>query len=130
MTTTETADIATRLHNVLFGGRPEFRVTPWDYAGTGYLAVEGTGEVHGPGACFLYRADEVAEWLEEANDPTDYAVFCGAVGPVEDVAVARALWRDLELVAHAEGTCEPIIPEVAVCDVDGDPIEAGDYIQT
>lgn len=127
-TTTTTADIATALHRALFGGRPEFAVTAWDYEGVGYLATEGTGEVSGPGACFLYEATDVASWLASASDTTDYDDFCAAVGPVEDVGVARALWRDLELVAHAGGLCVPVIP--APKDIDGDPIEAGDYIQT
>lgn len=125
---TTTTEIATRLHKVLFGGRPDFRVTAWDHEGVGYLATEGTGEVHGPGACFLYLADEVAEWLEEANDPADYDDFCTSLRTAEDEQVARALLRELGLRAHAEGTCEPVIPDVY--DVDGDPIGVGNYVQT
>lgn len=133
MTTTTTAtatEIADTLHTVLFGGRPEFAVTAWDHEGVGYVAIQGTGEVAGPGACFLYESADVAAWLASANDISDYDDFCASVGPVEHAGVARALLHELGLRAHAGGTCDPVIPEAAVYDADGDPIEPGDYIQT
>lgn len=126
-TRTATAtEIADTLHAVLFGGRPDIAVTAWTHDGTDYVITDGTGE--SAEGVFVYEASDVADWLAECGENPDYSEdYCQSMSVVEDEDVARALWRDRQLVALASGLCTPVIP--APEDIDGLEITEGVYVE-
>lgn len=98
------ASTASKLAFALNPSNPD-SVGVFDYEGA-YLLTEGTGE-----GVFLYRADEVAAWLESVEEPgfQNYESFCAQVSPVEDEELALEILDSLNLRICRAGSCSQVI---------------------